>query len=186
MIDLIDTSRKIIKKEDGRQNARTYRHQDHRRARYLHEMEGYSLPRISEETNIPVRTLASWKEKEVWKKKGADVEKVNMWTRERFLELSAANGMPKQKAVALMVQGMTEPSIETAPAIVDEEGTEVVKAKNTPDFNTRNRYQKDYWNLTGMMGGGGKGMDIHPEAGGTVNIQVNIPDKDAVVSQGDS
>ena len=155
--------------------------QDRVKARWMRETEGLSYPEISKTTGIPERTLQSWAQKEVWKKKGEDAPLVEQWTRTRFLELAAANGMPKQRALGLLVEGMTKPVIETTEEkeVIGEDGQVSYKKefKQLPDYATRHKFQKDYWVLAGMYSTN-KQMEINNQGEGTVNVQVIIPEKD--------
>jgi hypothetical protein len=176
VLDIINTSKKLPKRHKPQYGVE-YPHDIHRYARYLREVDGLTWPALSEKVHVPERTLQSWSEKEVWKKKGESASQIEQFTRERFLELAAAADMPKRRAVKLLVDGMTKPSVSIEALEMDEKGDIKKKMVQEPDYATRQKYQKDYWTLVGLMGGKGGGMDISPGAGGTVNIQVIIPEK---------
>jgi len=58
---------------------------------------------------------------------------------------------------------------------VDSEDKPIIVT--TPDYSVRHKYQKDFWKMAGLMDGPAKegGLGITAGAGGTVNVQVNIP-----------
>lgn len=179
MLDFLDTTKKL---PTSRVRAGVSRAEidwpwkTHQYAKFLREVKGMTWPAVSEETGVPERTLQSWAEKEVWKAKGEDAVQVEEFTRQRFLELTAANGMPKQKAVELLVEGMTVPTVETVVEEIDDKGKPEAKKKIAPDYNTRHKYQKDYWTLSGLYSTN-KQMEINNQGSGTVNVQVILPEK---------
>ena len=156
----------------------------HQYAKFLREVKGYTWIKLSEEIGVPTRTLQIWGEKECWGKKGSEAKQIEDYTRQKFLELTAANGMPKAKAAQLLIEGMTEPAIEKEePAIIDSKGKVLQSAKVTkaPDYTTRHKYQKDYWVLAGLYSTSAGGTaNIDARGAGTVNIQVNIPEKQQI------
>jgi len=179
MLDIIDPTKKLVKsKGPTPKPAGTpdWPWEKHEYARYLREMRGRTWNSISEELGVPVRTLQSWGEKEVWKERGATAPEMEQFTRARFMELAAANGMPKTKAVQLLVEGMTKPIVETTQDKVTEEGEIISEAKTLPDYATRHKFQKDYWVLAGLYSTN-KQMEINNNGEGTVNVQVIIPEK---------
>ena len=174
MLDCIDTSKKLPTR-----GTPDWPWEKHEYARYLREFKGMTWPAISEATGVPERTIKSWEEKECWKPKGAETKQLEQFTRERFLELAAKKGMPKPRAVELLVEGMTEPkhtTVLSAPT-TDKEGKAIeAQTLDTPDYATRHKYLKDYWTLVGLYSTN-KQMEINNTGGGTVNVQVNIPAK---------
>lgn len=165
--------KKPIKKK--KQLKKIYTEDDHIYVRYLHEIRGFSLFRCSQVSEIPYRTVQSWKQKENWASKGSESNKIELFTRESFIRLAAESGMPQRKAVELLVAGMTDPKVYQDVSELNEKKELVTVAKEAPDYGMQHKYQRDFWRLSGMMD---KGAPINiNDNEGTVNIQVNIPDK---------
>ena len=182
MLDFIDSSKKMVTsrvRPGVPQTEIQWPLKTHQYAKFLREVKGFTWAALKEELGVPTRTLQSWAEKEVWKKKGADAQELEDFTRTRFLELAARHEMPKSRAVQLLVEGMTKPSITTTVESngVDKEGKPLPpKTMETPDYGTRHKYQKDYWVLSGLYSTN-KQMEFNNAPGGTVNVQVIIPEK---------
>jgi len=177
VLDCVDVTKHLTKSNGVVQ--RTYTDEEKRFVRYLYEVEGKYLEHIADDLGISISTVKGWKAKQVWSRRGKDNHQIEQFTRERFLQLASAKGMPKKKAVKLLIEGMTKPShttvLDACPK--DAAGKDLpAKTLETPDYTTRQKYQKDYWTLAGLYSTN-KQMEVNANAGGTVNIQVNIPDK---------
>lgn len=140
--------------------------------RCMHEVDGFNLAQIAKKTEVPLRTVKAWKIRYGWLTKGQDRPEVQALTRQLFIEECAKQGMPPEEAIKLLVKGMTMPADE----VLDPDTGKVLASR--PDYRTQHKYQKDYWSMAGMLGGQGRGMEVHAGEGGTVNIQVNLPGKE--------
>lgn len=162
-----------MNKERGNLTANKYDASIHRIARAMYEVEGQSVREISEELGIGKHAVLNWKKKEVWKKKGADIEKVQYLTTQNFMERMAERGVPPEKALDLLADGMLNPSTDEIIGL-DEDKKPIIQS--TKDYNTMHKYQKDYWKMARMLDGPAKGVGgITAGEGGVVNVQVNIP-----------
>tara|TARA_R110002126_G_scaffold54331_1_gene147103 strand:- start:513 stop:1022 length:510 start_codon:yes stop_codon:yes gene_type:complete len=147
----------------------------HRIARAMFEMEGRTLIDIGKDFGISPNTLTHWKRKEKWLPKGSESKKIDYITRELFQQQLIEQGMPSKRATNLLIQGMSEPVIEQVIG-VDSENKPIIRS--TPDYNTRQKYQKDYWKMNGLYDNAGakESLGIQNSDGGTINIQVNLPE----------
>lgn len=162
-----------VRKTRNRGNVTVYDMSLHRIARCMYEIEGLNLTQIEGEIGVTSKTLGEWKQKEQWLVKGAESDKVEYLTREIFVKKLIERGMPVDRAIDLLIEGMTKPSHDVV-AGLDENDKPVVHS--TPDYKVRQTYQKDFWKMTGMMDTLNKdGFGIHAGKGGTVNVQVNLP-----------
>lgn len=161
-------------------------------AHILYRVKGLSIRKIAKRLGIPNETVSHWKRTLGWKteERGIDKPKVQELTRALYIEKMAEAGMPLEKAVELQVEGMTQPRVVVPNPIASlpaQEGEEPPQPYiEEPDYNTRHKYQKDYWVMVGLHGNGQKSMEVSAGAGGVVNIQVNIPEKTKeVLTEGD-
>jgi hypothetical protein len=139
----------------------------------MYEIEGKTFEKIANEIGTGSSTILSWAKKENWLAKGAESGAVAKFTRDKFVESMAKRGMPSERAMDLLIDGMQNPEIVSVIGIdADDKPIESKK----PDYNTRHKYQKDYWKMAGMMDKPGDSLGgITAGEGGTVNVMVNLP-----------
>ena len=160
-------------KNRGELTTKNYDKTLHRIAQAMYEIEGMSSREISEELGIGKNTVLNWKRKELWKKRGADVALVNQLTRQNFLEKIAKQGMPTEKALQVLIDGMNNPNTEEVIG-VDGDGKAIVRT--TPDHATIHKYMKEFFKMAGMMDAPGKDTNSFTAGeGGVLNVQVNLP-----------
>jgi len=154
-------------------------------ARTMWEVQGLSMPKIAELMGKSTGAIEKWSRVMAWplkselKKRGNSNEvKVREMTREKTIQLLADRGMPKERAIDLLIKGMTTPEL---PPTVIPGGTDVYNNELPDtiithiDHKTRHKYLHDYFVIDGSIGNSdrdgaeGKGM--------AVNIQINIPEK---------
>ena len=78
----------------------------HELAKFKYEVQGKGATEISKELNIEAQTIARWKTKEKWLAKGSENEKLKMLTRQTFMEKCIDLGMPSDRAIKLLIEGM--------------------------------------------------------------------------------
>lgn len=153
-------------------------------AQAMHEVRGTSLAEISKIIGVSKTSIQKWKTKYQWKSKKADLPKVIDLTRQTFIEGMAKEGMPPEKALKLMVKGMTEPKTDQ---IVEKQvernkkGDLISKEyrvafEGFADEGIRHKYHHDYMLAAGLIGNS-KGLEINNNGEGSVNIQVNLAAK---------
>lgn len=154
--------------------------------RMMWEVQGLTMPQIALSMGKSTSAIEKWSRVMNWKKK-SELKKegntgglaVREMTRQKFLDILSDRGMPPEKAIDILVKGMTEPELE--PTIL--EGGKDVFDQQLPDtiirhkdHKTIHKYLHDYFIIGGAIGnpdkdsGGLKGL-------GSINIQVNIPVK---------
>ena len=143
-----------------------------------------SLVDIGKRLQIPVRTLESWKAAEKWGAKGSEQAKVEVLTRQLFMEQMAREGLTATDAMKLLIEGMTKPAdlVKRMETFVNEDGDLETREvwEEVPDYPTRHKYQAEYWKLSGLSQPSQKGLEVNAGEGGVVNIAVNLPAKDAL------
>jgi len=148
-------------------------------AQAIYEVRGTSLEKISKMLGVHVETVKKWKRKGVWKDREAELPKVLELTRQKTIEMFAKQGMPPERAVDLMIEGMEDQQVEIVNE-VDDSGKSHKVAKTVfeghKSYKTRHKFQHDYHLLTGQIGGSGK-VELNNNGTGTVNVMVNLPEK---------
>lgn len=148
---------------------KTYTSKERDYARYLHSIQGNSLPTVAKETGVSLKTLNTWKQKHKWLGKGEEAEVREAWNTQMFLQEAAEQGMDLKKAIGIQIEGMTKPTKKVFSKfgeILDE----------TTDYTTIQKFSKDFWTLSGLLGG--KGLDVNANDGSVVNIMISHPGKE--------
>ena len=138
-------------------------------ARYLYSIKGKALTVVAKERGISLKTLNNWKKKHGWLGKGEEAHVQQSWNTQMFLEEAAKQGMDLKKAIGIQIDGMTKPT----KIILDRNGCIV---SDEPDYSVMQKFTKDFWTLSGLLGG--KGLDVNANDGSVVNIMISHPGKE--------
>jgi len=179
MLDFLDTKKKLPGVKPAKSTMVTeWPWERHLYAKFLREVHGLQWGQIVNAIGIPAETMQRWARDEGWLRKGEAAGEMVEFSRQQFLRMAEGNGMPKHRAVRLLVDGMTKPTVKVVTETSDEHGGKGVKTTEEPDYDTRHKYQKDYWVLTGLYATGGvKGAEFKAGQGGVINVQVVLPAK---------
>jgi hypothetical protein len=179
MLDFLDTKKILPGVKPAKPPMATqWPWERHLYAKFLREVHGMQWGQMVAAMRIPMETMKRWAREEGWLTRGAGAGELEEFSRKQFLKMAEGNGMPKAKAVKLLIEGMTKPTVDVTREKISEDGSVVEEAIQKPDYDTRHKYQKDYWVLAGLYATGGvKGTEFNVGSGGTVNVQVIIPAK---------
>lgn len=149
--------------------------------RAMWEVQGLTMPQIGAALGKSLGAIEKWSRQEGWAKK-SDLRKAGMGgevrelTRQKFLDHLAEAGMPPERAAQIMVQGMTEPSVTKTELSKNSDGEIVENVVVQKDHKVIHKYLHDY--LLAADAIGGTPSSSTPAGGhGSINIQVNIPEK---------
>jgi transposase len=161
-------------------------------ARVMWEVEGYTMPQIAEIMCKSLSAVEKWSRVMKWRSKREIKESGNRGpsavlelTRQKTIELLAERGMPPERAIDILIQGMTTP--ELTPEVIEGEedvfGTKKQVVVRRPDHKTIHKFLHDYFVIKGDIGNGSEGQGTSGGKGPmNINVQVNLPGKkDAVI-----
>jgi len=135
---------------------------------YLYEVEGLTLDKAAEQIGASHPTAKAWKKKGQWLAKGEKAPELEAFTRQKFLEIAEELGMGLKDAIKIQIKGMQEPMKTT----FGRDGDCVTEE----DYATRHKYVKDFWGLSGLLGG--NKLEVNAADGAMVNIQIQHPGKE--------
>lgn len=144
-------------------------------ARTLWEITGKSAAEIGEKLDITAKTVYTWADKYDWAdRKLIEKEVVPEITRSLLLEKLAEKGLPPERVMEALADGIIKPEEEIT-AIKAEDGS--VELIGVVDYKTRHKYIETYLKFTGMVGGGGGqgNLTINNNEGGKILVENRIP-----------
>ena len=149
-------------------------------ARNMWEIQGLTMSQIAKVMGKSLGAIEKWGRVMDWMKKsdlkenvGAEVREL---TRKKFLDQLAEAGLPSERITELFVEGLTTPMQGEIVELDSKTKKYKVAHPGTPDHKTRHKYHHDYMIAAGLIGNGTE-QARGPGQGGSINIQVNIPEK---------
>ena len=145
-------------------------------AKAMFEIQGLSHDEISLKTGFSKSIIKQWSYKEKWMENRALlVPKVEELTRQKFLELASAQGLPPERAISALIEGLTQANKDYV--VGEKNGKIETLFEGKPDFAVRQKYLNTYMQVSGLIGNnvGNSGINVNGE--GTVNVQINMPSK---------
>jgi len=144
-------------------------------ARAMWEVQGLTVPDIARQVSKSVSAVEKWKAKQGWLKKTELAGELQELTKQKFLNQLADAGMPSERAAKLLITGMTRPRQDQISETDPKTGRTKMTFRGNPDYKTRHKYLHDYLLVAGVAGSPER--QAGPGQGGSINIQVNIPEK---------
>lgn len=148
-------------------------------ARVMYEVQGRTLVEIAPLVGKSRATLEKWSSSLGWSKRGSNRVSLQENARQKFLDVLTELEFTPDKAMQALVQGLTEPM--KAPVVIedgeDSKGKIKYKTIVEPDHGTRHKFMQTYLQLNNITGQGSQ-PPSHNNGVGSINIQVNIPEKE--------
>ena len=159
-------------------------------AKYLWEVEALTAREISEIVGASEKAIGQWAITYKWlsKREIRAIERGEILpetrgsnlavqsrelTRQNFLNIMAKKGMPPEKVLDLLIDGLKNP--KTKPFEITrkdpETGKMVKKLVRDKDYKTRHKYLQEYLNISGLSSPSVSSGDTQ------VNVQINLPSK---------
>lgn len=149
-------------------------------ARNMWEIQGLTMRQIAKVMGKSLGAIEKWGRVMDWMKKADLKENVGVevreLTRKKFLDQLAEAGLPSERITELFIEGLTKPMADQVVELDPKTKEYKTVHKGNPDYKTRHKYHHDYMIAAGLIGNP-QDQVRGPGQGGSINIQVNIPEK---------
>lgn len=138
----------------------------------MYEVDGKTILAISDEVQVHEITVAKWKAKDKWLKRGSEIKKVEEIRKNAYMEAAAKKGLTPESAIDKQIEGLK--AKKEVVLGMDANGKPLIHSQD--DHAIQHKHLQDYWKMSGIQtSGSAPNLNINNNEGGTLNIQVNIP-----------